>query len=158
MNLPVPVETVAGEIVFDGSARPARADWGRWIADCSGPYCRNAWKLQPGQTSWACNLCGVVTDVVWPADPGAIEFLLMMRPDPATRNWAPPEPVEQLLLENVQHDVAPEWLINSLESIPDVLTIVDGRVVSGALLAGIEERRVLFDQGRLFAITAGGAS
>jgi len=151
----VPAVGFYGDLTFLGSVRPARVDWGRWIADCSRPYCRNAWQLTYDMTEWTCNLCGAVTSVMWPADPGAVEYLLMMRPDPATRNWHPGEQLEQLMIENVQHDVAPDWLMNATDPIHDVMTVVDGRVVSGALLPGIQHRRTLVEAGRPFAIETG---
>lgn len=152
MNLPIPAaEVLAGEIVPYDRVQ-AYANWGRWVAECSGEYCRNAWQVIPGQESWTCNSCGMVNEVEWPADPGAIEYLLMMRRDPATRNWKPGEPLEQLLIENVQHDQAPAWLLGSSESIADVMTVVGGRVVSGAVLPGVEQRRAMVESGMTFAI------
>lgn len=151
MNLPVPVEPAAYEIVpYERSQ--ACANWGRWVSECTGEYCRNAWMVRPGDRSWTCNSCGLENEIEWPADPGAIECMLMMRRDPATRNWKPGEPIEQLLIENVQHDMAPSWLLESAERIPDVMTVVDGRVVSGALLPLVERRRELLAAGRTFEV------
>lgn len=126
-----------------GRAHPVRVNWSRWVSDCSGLLCLNAWQVQPGDTRWVCNLCGSVTDLRWPPDPAAIELILSMRPDPHTRNWAPPETVTDLLAENIAHGVTPPEvaaLIGGPDT-ADLLTVIDGRATSGALLPNIVAAR-----------------
>lgn len=123
------------------NTQPARANHGRWVCECARPYCRNAWQVVPGETQWQCNLCGATTLVQWPPDPAAVEYLLLLRPDPATRNWEPDEPLEKLLVENVQNGLIPPELAELEDRTPDVMTVVDGRVVSGVLLPSVKERR-----------------
>jgi hypothetical protein len=60
-----------------------------------------------------CPFCGAVNEVLWPS-PGmveGVERLLLMRPDPSTRNWWPNETLHDLMFENGAHgvfDSAPE--------------------------------------------------
>jgi hypothetical protein len=89
--------------------------------------------LDRGQERFVClglDGCGEEADVVWPADPAAIEMLLMMRPVPRTRNWLPGESLEDLLGENLAHGI-------ELPAIEDetttVAVIVDDRLVGGLL-------------------------
>ena len=85
----------------------ARVNWGRWVADCPNPYCRSALAGTPGQRYFACWECGTGADVVWPDNVDHITYLLAMRPNPATRNWAPGETLAELLEENVAHGITP---------------------------------------------------
>ena len=90
----------------------AQASWSFWEARCGA--CRyGAEKLQRFQPQIDCRICGLVTDVVWPSErmTHGVERLLMMRPDPTTRNWRPGETLHELMFENGAHgifDNAPE--------------------------------------------------
>lgn len=94
----------------------AYANWSRWVARCG--LCPSAEQLRPhGRTfngpnvtlpPWfECVECGTVTEVIWPAEQfvAAVERLLMMRPDPSTRNWLPGETLSDLMLENGAHGI-----------------------------------------------------
>lgn len=83
----------------------ARANWGRWIADCL--TCGSADRFRPGTPDMTCMECGAYQEIVWPAESlvVGVERLLMMRPNPATRNWEPGETLHDLLAENVEHGV-----------------------------------------------------
>jgi hypothetical protein len=137
------------ELALTGVAY-AEANWGRWIARCIRPYCTNAVGLMPGQQLFICeggpDACGQTADVMWPADPDAIETVLAMRPVRRTQNWLPGETVEDLLAENAAHDcLPPEWLALSEAAGRLVLArTVAGRVVGGVLHQELEaaaERR-----------------
>jgi hypothetical protein len=128
-NLPVLVPTPSA----------ARANWGRWISRCS--RCPNAWRLDPGQSAWQCATCGTVNEAQWPADPAAVEYLLMLRPEFKTRNWEPTETIEDLLRQNAEHGHLPPEVVE-LTSAPAgshlLLDIVDQRATDGILLAPIQ--------------------
>lgn len=91
----------------------AEANWGRWITRCPRPWCTNAMALDRGQPVFMCeggDSCGATAEVMWPADPQAIEAILKMRPVSSTRNWLPGETIEELLAENAAHDcLPPQW-------------------------------------------------
>lgn len=86
----------------------AYANWSRWVARCG--LCPWATQLQRFQPWIECPLCGTVTEIVWPAAKTVedVERLLMMRPDPSTRNWSPGEPLQQLIWENAEHGILPK--------------------------------------------------
>lgn len=70
----------------------ARVNHGRWIADCPRPYCANATRLEPRQSTFHCGGdggCQLVAPVEWPPDADAIWQALLERPVPGTRNWYP---------------------------------------------------------------------
>lgn len=104
----------------------ARVNWGRWIADC--PACPSAFALDRRQESFECWDCGAPASVVWPPFVADVGRMLLMRPDPTTRNWTPGETVDDLLEENLTHGICPpSWLDGS-----DMtgITIIDSHVVS----------------------------
>lgn len=114
----------------------AEANWGRWIARCPRPWCTNALAVDPGQQTFRCEYrvggCGWDSPVSWPADPDAIEALLIMRPAAQTRNWQPGETLEDLLAENAAHGCLPaEWL--QLPARTPLLATIDGRAAGGIL-------------------------
>lgn len=70
----------------------AYVNHGRWCADCPRPYCSNAVKLEPGQTTFHCggvDGCKLIAELEWPVGAGEIWEALAERPVPGTRNWAP---------------------------------------------------------------------
>ena len=96
-----------------------RANWGRWLVDC--PHCSSAltidsewgWydplnkKIQP-RSYFRCWDCGLTAEVEWPPDElvFSAERLLMMRPDPKTRNFDPKlETLNDLMWENGAHGI-----------------------------------------------------
>lgn len=82
------------------------ANWSRWVAHCG--FCRfGRAALQPYAPNFDCGTCGKTTDVIWPAEDmvAGVERLLMMRPDPSTRNWHPGETLIDLAFENAQHGI-----------------------------------------------------
>ena len=101
-----------------GSLIP-RANWGRWIVDC--PHCSSALMIDP-EWGWVeprsqtfhprdffeCWDCGTRAEVEWPPDEliFSAERLLMMRPDPKTRNFDPKsETLNDLMWENGAHGI-----------------------------------------------------
>ena len=78
----------------------ARANCGRWIADC--PYCPNAVQPPFGTSAFDCSVCGATTEIVWPSQQmrEGVERLLMMRRNPFYRSWEQGETLEDLLWEN----------------------------------------------------------
>lgn len=67
----------------------AYVNHGRWIADCTRPYCANAEKLALGQPLFHCSNCQQIAEVEWPPDADGIWSVLAKRPVPQTRNWFP---------------------------------------------------------------------
>lgn len=83
----------------------AHASWSRWAARCGlCPWGTDLRRLTP---YIECLFCGTVTEVIWPSDSmmDAVERLLMMRPDPSTRNWFPHETLHDLMFENGAHGI-----------------------------------------------------
>lgn len=122
-----------------------RAEVGMWLADCPRPWCTNALAVERGQREFVCvgpHSCAAVGELTWPADPDAIEAILMLRPVPVTRNWLPGETLEQLLAENAQHGCIPDEWLQLAGRAPggqlDILEAVDQRVVGGLLLQHLE--------------------
>lgn len=95
----------------------ARAEWGRWIADCPRPGCSNAEHQGADPlsghvggltgTTFRCAICVLACPALWPADKEAIDALLQLRPAPQTRNWLPGEPLTALVAENIEHGLMP---------------------------------------------------
>lgn len=110
----------------------ARANHGRWIADCL--LCNGALILRPGTPAFDCPTCGSTSEVVWPSEQmcRGIVRLLTMRPDPATRNWEPGETLVDLAWENGQHGVFDAVESDSGE--PSIaLTIAEDRIMVDTL-------------------------
>ena len=122
----------------------AEVNHGRWIARCPRPYCTNAMQVDRGQATFGCvalDGCGWIGELVWPADPDAIEALLAMRPVPGTRNWLPGETLAQLLAENVVHRCEPpEWqqLADAAGGSLALLDVVDEVAVGGLIHQQLE--------------------
>jgi dihydrofolate reductase len=123
---------------------PVRVNWSRWISFCATPGCTNAWQVNIGTILWMCRDCWAVIRPTWPADPGAIAWVLSQRPDEKTRNWLPGETITDLLMENAAHGIDMPGIEPGTD---DVLTEVDGRAVSGALLPAIEHARTMLTDG-----------
>lgn len=110
----------------------AYANWGRWVARC-GACAHGAEQLQRHAPDFQCTFCGMVTDVIWPSLEmvKGVERLLMMRPDPSTRNWLPGETLPDLMWENGAHgifDGLTEALGVTPETTPCLLSAVDNRI------------------------------
>lgn len=79
---------------------------GSWRAGC--PFCNGSVFCEPSEPFF-CPDCAMQGNqfrpmrVVMPERRQDIERLLRMRPDPNTRNWIPPETVENLIAENLEH-------------------------------------------------------
>lgn len=72
----------------------AYINWGRIVADCPNPDCTNALALDPGQSEFRClQGCGMVAQVEWPEDIGAIEASLADLPE-SQQQWRP-EPADE---------------------------------------------------------------
>lgn len=86
----------------------AHANWGRWVASCG--LCPSAEQLRPHTPYFECRECGAVTEIIWPPEAmvAGVERLLMMRPDPSTRNWIPGEALHDLMRENAEHGILPQ--------------------------------------------------
>jgi hypothetical protein len=116
----------------------AEANWGRWLARCPRPLCTNALVLEVGEPMFVCaglGGCGITAELIWPADPQAIEALLAMRPVSRTQNWVPGESLEDLVAENLAHDIVPpEWLALSEFDPQLVIADIQDQRVTGGLL------------------------
>lgn len=79
---------------------PARANWGRWVADC--PRCPSALQMAPQDPFFKCLDCGAPAEVVWPPEEIrlSIERLLLMRPRVEWQSWEPGETLTDLMKEN----------------------------------------------------------
>jgi hypothetical protein len=133
---------------MNGIAAVVRLNHGRWIAGCPRPDCLNAEQFgitptgDPGGLtgSFRCRTeaggCGLVCDATWPPNVEEIEWLVMQRPVPATRNWEPGEDLSDLLSENVQHGIVPLSQAGLQEHPGGRLLQVSGdRIEGGALTA-----------------------
>jgi hypothetical protein len=96
------------------------ANHGRWKADCPRPYCGNAEAFgldmlgNPGGltvSSFRCREeyggCGLRCAALWPTNRRDIEWVLMQREMPSTRNWIPGEQILDLMQENIAHGIQP---------------------------------------------------
>lgn len=101
-----PLIRVTRGIVF------AIVNWGGWVAHCTTEFCTDARLVFPGEP-FECSVCGLVADVAWPEEQREIEALLMLRPNPRTRNWEPPFTAADLAFENMAHGV--NGSINALD-------------------------------------------
>lgn len=83
----------------------AHANWGAWAAKCD--RCPWGGRLQRFTPSFECPFCGLFNEVIWPSEEmvKGVERLLMMRPDPSTRNWWPHETLHDLMWQNAEHGV-----------------------------------------------------
>jgi hypothetical protein len=91
VGVPEPAAAAAG----DGDPpAAARVDYGRWLADCPAPGCKNAQLLDPADPRWFCVAChnadvgGRWRPVAWPADRAAVEAGLVDLPE-AKQFWRP---------------------------------------------------------------------
>lgn len=128
-----------------------RANWGRWLIDCSSRYCTSAMQVYPGQVLVTCLDCGTTMGpLIWPADPAGVEALLSMRPDEKTRNWLPGETLQDLLMENVAHGILPPGLDLGASRPVELLTTVDERIVGGVVALSLTSdfRRHQIEEGR----------
>lgn len=96
----------AGGVVLAGSAF-ARVNWNRIVVDCPRPGCTSALMVPPFSPGFECWDCGWSAPIVWPPNLADIVAVLLMRPDPKTRNWEPGETVMELVGENLAHGIAP---------------------------------------------------
>lgn len=117
-----------------------RANWGRWIVDC--PHCSSALMIDP-EWGWVrprervimprdffeCWDCGIRCDIEWPPDEMifSAERLLMMRPDPKTRNFDPTkETLHDLMFENGEHGIFDNLDQLDLHGVSDLLYLSVG--------------------------------
>jgi ribosomal protein L37AE/L43A len=104
-DLPADIERIAD----DAPAAVVVVNKGRWIARC--PFCRGAELAARLDERFLCGSCrnkaagGRWIRAVLPANAERIEEVLMARPDIENRNWETYETVEDLVAENVEHDV-----------------------------------------------------
>lgn len=124
--------------------RAAQANWGRWAVACGTGWCTNAWMPELGDETWRCGVCGLDTEIEWPPDPIAIEAILLMRPDPNTRNWVPGELLDDLVMQNAEHGILPPGvdLDHPDPAGYDVMEVRDGWVVGGLIYGPVEQWRV----------------
>ena len=81
----------------------ARVNHGRWVAECSTPYCTEAHTVAPGD-AFTCGNCGRQSVVSFPNNKPLIDAALSRRVVPETRNWEPGETVNDLIVENESHE------------------------------------------------------
>jgi hypothetical protein len=87
----------------------AAVNHGRWIVSC--PWCFSASMAARFDHRFFCVEClnrpagGKWVGVDWPDNADDVESLLVMRPNPATRNWHAHETVADLLAENESRGV-----------------------------------------------------
>lgn len=76
---------------------------GRWVVVCP---CGNAPSASPDWQLACCFECGAIYHPTFPVEREALEALLLARPVTRTRNWAPPESVADLTVENAVNGAA----------------------------------------------------
>jgi len=79
---------------------------GNWVVNC--PHCKGSQIAEPGHPFYCVDCLmvgneGYAQKVWFPGARRTIERLLMMRPDPATRNYLVGETVDSLRAENLEH-------------------------------------------------------
>ena len=122
-------------LIHTGAVCEAYANWSRWVAECG--HCQyGAQQLRPCESHFRCSFCGGVTEIIWPAPDmiRGVERLLMMRPDPSTRNWTPGETLSGLMWENGEHGIFDH--LDELEAPPPGsmwLAVADDRIQIDAL-------------------------
>lgn len=79
-----------------------------WVVTCD--VCREQVAIEPGELFF-CPSClnashdGYARRVTFPKQKESIERILVLRPDPNTRNWLPGETLKDLEAENAAHGV-----------------------------------------------------
>lgn len=99
----------------------AYVNHGRWVADCTRPYCSGAEALTPKQLAFHCSNCHQLDEITWPHNADEIFEVLAERPVPQTRNWYPldhplalkfklphGQSVEDLIWEEHEHETGDE--------------------------------------------------
>lgn len=92
-----------------GTQTPALVRQGRWLVIC--PWCASAQNASTEDHRFFCIECsngavdGKWITVVWPDEREDIETLLGNRPLPSQRNWEPPETLDELRKENIEHGI-----------------------------------------------------
>lgn len=82
----------------------ARVNHSRWIVDC--PFCAGAQDASRINPIFWCAECGMSDNdfapmaVVFPDNADEIERILLLRPNPATRNWDKSETLKDLIEQN----------------------------------------------------------
>lgn len=68
-----------------------------------------------------------MTEVIWPSIDmvNGVERLLMMRPDPSTRNWHPGETLHDLMWENGEHGILDEFRLGITPKIGEPLMVLE---------------------------------
>jgi DNA-directed RNA polymerase subunit N (RpoN/RPB10) len=123
----------------------ARVNWSRWIADCPAPSCTSALQINRGEAWFRCWDCGEVAEIEWPDYADEVERILLMRPDPHTRNWQQGETLQDLYTENLEHGIlpaSPELLIASAGRRPLFLVGDDRILVDRAPLPSGQRRQI----------------
>lgn len=115
----------------------AYVNYGRWVAKCL--RCTNAEHAGPDPVSghtggltgggFHCRVCDLRCGVVWPPNVDDIWRLLCARPDPANRNWEPPETIHDLLRDNLTHGVLPP--LDALNPAAASLQLVGDHIMVG---------------------------
>lgn len=77
-----------------------------WVVRC--PFCAGSQVVDLGEPFYCVDCCmqanaGLPMEIFVPTERREIERLLLMRPDPNTRNWLFGETVENLQAENLEH-------------------------------------------------------
>lgn len=142
-------ELPAGRELCRWHAVFARINWSRNVVDCPNPNCSNAMTLRYGDAVMVCSCrggCGWATLVIWPDNYADIVGVLMLRPDPFTRDWLPGESLMDLINQNLMHGIHPTRA--ELEAAKaragdrPLLLVEDDRIVHADPVFGIT-RRVL---------------
>lgn len=112
----------------------AHASWSAWAARCG--RCPWGGRMQLFTPSFDCPFCGAVNEVIWPSEAMVVgvERLLMMRPDPSTRNWFPGETLVDLTYENGAHGIFDNLAERGISATP------------GEMLLAVDEDRIRVDQ------------
>lgn len=118
----------------------AVVNWGGWVANCTTKFCTDARLVYPGQP-FECSVCGLIADVAWPEGQREIEALLMLRPDPKTRNWAPPETPVDLAFENMAHGI--DGSVNALDGSASGRIVLDVSGDGGPRVVLLDEPRTI---------------
>jgi hypothetical protein len=110
---------VAYSLPVHGEDVIAYINRGRWVGLCPQRDCAGSELVDPDNRVFMCLSCGNIRNkdeagnirlhpVRFPGEHREIEYALLKRPDPTTRNWFPNETRKKLLMENLAHGIKEE--------------------------------------------------
>ncbi len=101
--------------VREGGVVQVLVNDGRWIANCTNPFCKVGLACSPGVETVLCMECGTRYHVVFSPEWQAVEAALVKRPQKA-RHWWPGVTVAELEQQNIAEGLDPDNELVQLRS------------------------------------------